>query len=259
MSRGRGLTAARRRGRRERSRARRGVRVEGRAVVGVLHRLPHHRRRDRGRRRRRARRSRSASSSSSSSRGSWCASLGVLVNRLVAPPERRRREARADSPAGVSFVDTGPMPASARARAAGRDDRRGAAQRRRRSSIWSIAVLTVLAELGVNLAPLLAGAGIAGVALGFGAQSLVRDFLSGAVHAVEDQFGVGDVIDARARDRHRRGREPAHDARCATSTASCGTSPTARSTGSATSRSSGRARSSTSRSRTTPTSTPPPR
>ena len=45
--------------------------------------------------------------------------------------------------------------------------------------IWSIAVLTILDELGVNLAPLLAGAGIVGVALGFGAQSLVRDFLSG--------------------------------------------------------------------------------
>ena len=61
--------------------------------------------------------------------------------------------------------------------------------------IWSIAVLTILDELGVNLAPLLAGAGIAGIALGFGAQSLVRDFLSGLFMFVEDQYGVGDVID----------------------------------------------------------------
>jgi len=61
--------------------------------------------------------------------------------------------------------------------------------------IWSIAVLTVLTELGVNLAPLLAGAGIAGVALGFGAQSLVRDFLTGLFMLLEDQYGVGDVID----------------------------------------------------------------
>ena len=59
-----------------------------------------------------------------------------------------------------------------------------------------IAVSTVLGELGVNLGPLIAGAGIVGVALGFGAQSLVKDFLSGMFMLIEDQFGVGDVIDA---------------------------------------------------------------
>jgi len=47
----------------------------------------------------------------------------------------------------------------------------------------------------VNLAPLLAGAGIAGIALGFGAQSLVKDFVSGIFMLLEDQYGVGDVID----------------------------------------------------------------
>jgi len=62
--------------------------------------------------------------------------------------------------------------------------------------IWTIAVLTILGELGVDLAPLLAGAGVAGVALGFGAQSIVRDFLAGTFMLLEDQFGVGDVIDA---------------------------------------------------------------
>jgi moderate conductance mechanosensitive channel len=61
--------------------------------------------------------------------------------------------------------------------------------------IWSIALLTILDELGVNLAPLIAGAGIAGVALGFGAQSLVRDFITGTFMFVEDQYGVGDVVD----------------------------------------------------------------
>jgi small conductance mechanosensitive channel len=61
--------------------------------------------------------------------------------------------------------------------------------------IWSIALLTILDELGVNLAPLLAGAGIAGLAIGFGAQSLVRDVISGMFMLVEDQYGVGDVID----------------------------------------------------------------
>jgi moderate conductance mechanosensitive channel len=62
--------------------------------------------------------------------------------------------------------------------------------------IWTIAMLTILAELGINLGPLIAGAGIVGVALGFGSQSLVRDFLSGMFMLIEDQFGVGDVIDA---------------------------------------------------------------
>ncbi|HWH36084.1 MAG TPA: mechanosensitive ion channel family protein [Acidimicrobiales bacterium] len=62
--------------------------------------------------------------------------------------------------------------------------------------VWTIATFTVLAEFAINLGPLIAGAGIVGVALGFGAQSLVKDFLSGMFMLVEDQFGVGDIIDA---------------------------------------------------------------
>jgi small conductance mechanosensitive channel len=62
-------------------------------------------------------------------------------------------------------------------------------------AVWTLAGLMVLAEFDVNLGPLIAGAGIAGVALGFGAQSLVKDFLSGIFMLMEDQFGVGDVID----------------------------------------------------------------
>jgi small conductance mechanosensitive channel len=61
--------------------------------------------------------------------------------------------------------------------------------------VWTVAAVTILGELGVNLGPLLASAGIAGVALGFGAQSLVKDFLSGFFLLVEDQFGVGDMVD----------------------------------------------------------------
>lgn len=60
--------------------------------------------------------------------------------------------------------------------------------------VWSIAVLMVFGEVGLELGPLLAGAGIVGIALGFGAQNLVRDFLSGIFMLIEDQFGVGDVI-----------------------------------------------------------------
>jgi len=62
--------------------------------------------------------------------------------------------------------------------------------------IYTVATLTVLSELDIDLAPLLAGAGIAGIAIGFGAQNLVRDVLAGFFVLVEDQYGVGDIIDA---------------------------------------------------------------
>jgi small conductance mechanosensitive channel len=61
--------------------------------------------------------------------------------------------------------------------------------------IYGIAVFMVMGQVGIELGPLIAGAGIIGVALGFGSQSLVKDFLSGVFILVEDQFGVGDVID----------------------------------------------------------------
>ena len=62
-------------------------------------------------------------------------------------------------------------------------------------TIFSVATMMVLAELGVELAPLLASAGIAGIALGFGAQNLVKDFIAGLFMLLEDQYGVGDVVD----------------------------------------------------------------
>jgi small conductance mechanosensitive channel len=62
--------------------------------------------------------------------------------------------------------------------------------------ILGTAALTVLSVLKINLAPLLASAGVAGVAIGFGARNLVTDFLSGVFMILEDQYGVGDVIDA---------------------------------------------------------------
>lgn len=60
--------------------------------------------------------------------------------------------------------------------------------------IYATALFMALGEIGIDLAPLLAGAGVVGVALGFGAQSLVADFLSGIFILVEDQYGVGDEI-----------------------------------------------------------------
>jgi small-conductance mechanosensitive channel len=61
-------------------------------------------------------------------------------------------------------------------------------------TIFTIAGVVVLGDLGINLAPLLASAGVVGIAVGFGAQNLVRDYLSGIFMLVEDQYGVGDVI-----------------------------------------------------------------
>jgi small-conductance mechanosensitive channel len=61
--------------------------------------------------------------------------------------------------------------------------------------IITISVLMILSEWGFNMAPLLAGAGVFGVALGFGAQTLVADFLSGVFMLLEDQYGVGDIVD----------------------------------------------------------------
>ena len=62
-------------------------------------------------------------------------------------------------------------------------------------SIFSVAVMLVLGELGVQLAPLIASAGIVGLALGFGAQNLVKDFIAGLFMLLEDQYGVGDIVD----------------------------------------------------------------
>ena len=130
---------------------------------------------------------------------------------------RRRRSASDDSVADDSALakaaaaagtDTGDLAGSSAPAAGGQaesglvDERRkqrvralGAILRSAASvTIFSIAGFIVLGDLGINLAPLLASAGVVGVAVGFGAQNLVRDYLSGVFMLVEDQYGVGDVI-----------------------------------------------------------------
>ena len=62
--------------------------------------------------------------------------------------------------------------------------------------VFGIAALTILGILGFNLAPLLASTAVLGVALGFGAQNLVRDYLAGLLMLVEDHYGVGDTVNA---------------------------------------------------------------
>ncbi|GAB3581651.1 mechanosensitive ion channel [Amycolatopsis endophytica] len=61
--------------------------------------------------------------------------------------------------------------------------------------VLGLAAIYILGELGINLGPLLASAGVVGIALAFGAQNLVKDFLSGMFMMLEDQYGVGDVVD----------------------------------------------------------------
>ena len=61
--------------------------------------------------------------------------------------------------------------------------------------VWTVGIMMILGSFGLNLAPLIAGAGIIGIALGFGAQDLVKDFISGMFMIAEDQYGVGDVVD----------------------------------------------------------------
>jgi small conductance mechanosensitive channel len=64
--------------------------------------------------------------------------------------------------------------------------------------IWTFAGFMVLGQLGIDLGPLLAGAGVVGLAIGFGSQALVKDFIAGLFILIEDQFGVGDVVDVGA-------------------------------------------------------------
>jgi small conductance mechanosensitive channel len=64
-----------------------------------------------------------------------------------------------------------------------------------RVAIFVIGIITILSIVGINLSPFLAGATVIGATIGFGAQSLVRDFLSGLLMLLEDQYRIGDLID----------------------------------------------------------------
>lgn len=64
-----------------------------------------------------------------------------------------------------------------------------------RIGVWLLAAVMIVDELGINTAPLLASAGVVGIALGFGAQSLIKDFVSGIFIIIENQYRVGDVVE----------------------------------------------------------------
>jgi small-conductance mechanosensitive channel len=95
----------------------------------------------------------------------------------------------------ISFRARAPLPSTRSARSGQRASTLGDVLASVvRATVWSIALLVILDEVGINLAPLIAGAGIAGIAIGFGAQSLVRDVISGLFILLEDQYGVGDIV-----------------------------------------------------------------
>src|SRR5207342_2283781 len=119
----------------------------------------------------------------------------VIVRRVVrnlSREETGERISRFRRKTGLSLLDTSPVPTVRRAL---RAETIGAVLRSILSVlIWSTAGVMVLNEIGVNLAAIGVGVGIIGVALGFGSQTLVRDFLSGIFMLIEDQYGVGDVV-----------------------------------------------------------------
>ena len=115
------------------------------------------------------------------------------LSRMTRRPQHGRDQRRAPAAGACS----GPAPWATCSRASSP------------ASCWRSSVTMMLAELGYDIGPILASAGILGVALGFGAQNLVKDFLSGIFMIFEDQYGVGDVGRPRRGQRHRRGGQPA--------------------------------------------------
>lgn len=126
---------------------------------------------------------------------------GAVASRLVSGRLRRRRRDRpaAEAAAGGTGSTDGAGSAADRGLV---DERR---QQRVRALgailhsassviIFTIAGVIILGDLAINLAPLLASAGVVGLAVGFGAQTMVRDYLAGIFMMVEDQYGVGDVV-----------------------------------------------------------------
>lgn len=119
-----------------------------------------------------------------------------LINRLV-----KRLTARADEQAAAAAKEqrTADNPLAVLRSSARRSQRIAAIGSLLKSVcaavITATAILTILPLFGVDIAPLLVSASVLGVALGFGAQNLIKDYLSGVCIVLEDQYGVGDVIE----------------------------------------------------------------
>ena len=125
--------------------------------------------------------------------------LRLLIHRAISRLSNRISEGRAPSWLRGRDRDaqSGPGPRAQSAERRAQRARTLGSLLRSVSSfvIYGIAFIMVLAEFGVDVAPILASAGVLGIAIGFGAQNLVRDFLSGIFMMLEDQYGVGDTVD----------------------------------------------------------------
>lgn len=120
--------------------------------------------------------------------------LRRVINRVVATAASKRAERLA------GMLSNGRRPPSAVGAANARHVQRTQTMGALLKSIttfvvFGVTALTVMSLVGIPLTPILTSAGVGGVAIAFGAQSLVKDFLSGVFMIVEDQYGVGDVID----------------------------------------------------------------
>jgi small conductance mechanosensitive channel len=129
--------------------------------------------------------------------------IGRAEERMIRDRDRKHHEREADEVEDGRFASF-----QHKALAKARDLARNAERSKQRArtlttvlesiatlAIFGVAALVSLGELDISLGPLVAGAGIVGIAIGFGAQTIVRDFLAGIFMLVEDQYGVGDVVD----------------------------------------------------------------
>ena len=125
-------------------------------------------------------------------------SLSVSPVAAFRPGVHRRRASAPEPPPDTAALSAAAVAAAGtqrheqRARALGSILRSGVS-----ILVFGIAALTILGDLGVNLTPLLLSTTVLGVALGFGAQNLVRDYLAGILMLVEDHYGVGDTINTK--------------------------------------------------------------
>ena len=124
-----------------------------------------------------------------------------MVERIVSAREQEQEAAKIESEKTLSTVGERARRKLQRISEHGERSRQraltlGAVLRGTSTAIvYLMGLMIALGEIGLDLGPLLAGAGIVGLAIGFGAQSLVSDFIAGVFVIIEDQYGVGDWVD----------------------------------------------------------------
>ena len=116
------------------------------------------------------------------------AQTGVLPGRVLSPRSGWGRRAAQDKPVQTTTQGAG--------RRVQRAQSLGSLLKSVTTGlVFGVAGVMILAECGINVAPIITSAGVVGIAIAFGAQSLVKDFMSGVAMMLEDQYGVGDVVD----------------------------------------------------------------